>query len=85
MGYGAPRQRLHRDDIIHLVDHNLEYKLEKVSQFACLVAGVETTRENGATMFVPGSHKWDAKRLPRTDEVTFAGNYSSLPFPRSYF
>lgn len=80
VGYGAPRQRLHRDDIIHLVDHSLEYKLEKVSQFACLIAGVETTRANGATMFVPGSHKWDAKRLPRTDEVAFAGT-SPFHFP----
>ncbi|PVH86161.1 phytanoyl-CoA dioxygenase [Cadophora sp. DSE1049] len=70
--HGAPRQRLHRDDGIHLVDHSLPYQLEKVSQFACLVAGVETTRENGATMFVPGSHRWDEKRQPRLDEITFA-------------
>ncbi|CAG8980672.1 hypothetical protein HYALB_00007164 [Hymenoscyphus albidus] len=69
---GAPRQRLHRDDIIHVIDHSLPYKLEKVSQFACLIAGVKTTMENRATMFVPGSHRWDEKRLPRTDEVTFA-------------
>ncbi|KAL5324960.1 hypothetical protein ACEPPN_006081 [Leptodophora sp. 'Broadleaf-Isolate-01'] len=72
IGYGAPRQRLHRDDGIHLVDHSLPYELEKVSQFACLVAGVETTRENGATMFVPGSHRWDEKRRPRLDEIAFA-------------
>ncbi|KAH7390290.1 phytanoyl-CoA dioxygenase [Cadophora sp. MPI-SDFR-AT-0126] len=70
--HGAPRQRLHRDDGIHLIDHSLPYKLEKVSQFACLMAGVETTRENGATMFVPGSHRWDEKRQPRLDEITFA-------------
>lgn len=78
IGYGAPRQRLHRDDGIHLVDHSLPYELEKVSQFACLVAGVETTRENGATMFVPGSHRWDEKRRPRLDEIAFAGTYSNL-------
>ncbi|KAL2062406.1 hypothetical protein VTL71DRAFT_6672 [Oculimacula yallundae] len=72
IGYGAPRQRLHRDDGIHVIDHDLEYRLDKVSQFACLVAGCETTRENGATMFVPGSHRWDAKRQPRLDEITFA-------------
>ncbi|CZT50645.1 uncharacterized protein RSE6_11669 [Rhynchosporium secalis] len=72
IGYGAPRQRLHRDDGIHVVDHDLEYRLDKVSQFACLVAGCETTRANGATMFVPGSHRWDAKRQPRLDEITFA-------------
>jgi ectoine hydroxylase-related dioxygenase (phytanoyl-CoA dioxygenase family) len=71
--YGAPRQRLHRDDVIHLIDHSPPFELRKVSQFACLVAGVETTRENGATMFVPGSHRWDDLRKPRLDEVAFAG------------
>jgi len=80
--YGAPRQRLHRDDGIHLIDHSLPYQLEKVSQFACLVAGVETTRENGATMFVPGSHRWDEKRQPSLDEITFAGmNLQNISSP----
>ncbi|KAF2702679.1 hypothetical protein K504DRAFT_539506 [Pleomassaria siparia CBS 279.74] len=72
MGSGAPRQRLHRDDAVHLIDHSVPYRLDRVSQFACLIAAVETTRENGATMFIPGSHKWDHKRLPKPDEVTFA-------------
>ncbi|KAL8743195.1 MAG: hypothetical protein Q9190_004430 [Brigantiaea leucoxantha] len=34
-----------------------------------LVAGVRTTRENGATLFVPGSHLWDHSRQPRPEEV----------------
>lgn len=73
IGSGAPRQRLHRDDSIHLIDHDLPYKLEKSSQFACLIAACQTKRENGATMFVPGSHRWDSKRIPTIEEVTYAG------------
>lgn len=70
---GAPRQSLHRDDAIHGTKHNAPFDLKKASQFACLIAGCETTRANGATMFVPGSHRWDDDRLPRVDELCFAG------------
>lgn len=73
IGYGAPRQRLHRDDNVHGIRHDREFDLKKASQFACLIAGCKTTQANGATMFVPGSHKWDDTRRPRTDEVCFAG------------
>ncbi|KAF2138210.1 uncharacterized protein K452DRAFT_256302 [Aplosporella prunicola CBS 121167] len=72
IGYGAPRQRLHRDDNVHGTRHGDNFDLKKAGQFACLIAGTKTTRENGATMFVPGSHKWDDERPPRTDEVCFA-------------
>ncbi|KIW03325.1 uncharacterized protein PV09_05537 [Verruconis gallopava] len=72
IGYGAPRQRLHRDDNVHGIKHDMPFQLNQQSQFACLVAGSRTTRENGATMFVPGSHKWDDSRRPRLDEVCFA-------------
>lgn len=77
VGPGAPRQRLHRDDNIHDTKHDREFDVRKVSQFACLIAGCETTRDNGATMFIPGSHRWDDKRQPRIDEITFAGKYTS--------
>lgn len=70
---GAPRQSLHRDDAIHGTKHSAPFDLKKASQFACLIAGCETTRANGATMFVPGSHRWDDNRLPRVDELCFAG------------
>jgi hypothetical protein len=73
IGYGAPRQRLHRDDNVHGIRHGKNFELGKVSQFGCLIAGTKTTRENGATMFVPGSHLWDDERRVRTDEVCFAG------------
>jgi ectoine hydroxylase-related dioxygenase (phytanoyl-CoA dioxygenase family) len=77
IGYGAPRQRLHRDDNVHGIKHGGPFRLNEQSQFACLIAGTKTTRENGATMFIPGSHKWDDERVPSTDDVCFAGKISS--------
>lgn len=79
IGYGAPRQLLHRDDNVHGIRHSRHpldpqpWSFKQASQFGCLIAGCEVTRELGATMFVPGSHKWDDYRVPRTDEVCFAG------------
>ncbi|KAL8874027.1 MAG: hypothetical protein Q9174_000593 [Haloplaca sp. 1 TL-2023] len=71
--YGAERQRLHRDDGTHLVEHKGEpYRMDREAQFGVLIAGVETTQANGATMFVVGSHRWDDKRKPKLEEVTFA-------------
>jgi swainsonine biosynthesis dioxygenase SwnH1/2 len=78
IGPGAPRQRLHRDDNVHGIRHGGEFDLKNASQFGCLIAGSKTTRQNGATMFVPGSHKWDDKRRPREDEVCFAGELSII-------
>lgn len=75
IGTGAPRQALHRDDSVHGIPHNMPFDLKKASQFACLIAGCQTTRENGATMFIPGSHRWDDSRQPRIDEICFAGMY----------
>ncbi|KAK7419268.1 hypothetical protein QQX98_003420 [Neonectria punicea] len=82
IGYGAPRQRLHRDDNVHGTRHGHEFDLSKAGQFACLVAGTQTTRRNGATMFIPGSHKWDDSRSPRLDEICFAA-CSPGPVPRN--
>lgn len=73
IGYGSPRQILHRDDNVHGIRHGGRFELSKVSQFGCLIAGTKTTRENGATMFVPGSYRWDDERRPSVDEVCFAG------------
>ncbi|KAH7002445.1 hypothetical protein EDB80DRAFT_79266 [Ilyonectria destructans] len=72
IGYGAPRQRLHRDDNVHGIRHGDKFDLSKASQFACLIAGTKTTRQNGATMFIPGSHKWDDNRTPQLNEICFA-------------
>ena len=75
IGYGAPRQRLHRDDNIHGMRHPKprDWTFKDVSQIACLIAGCDVTRENGATMFVPGSHKWEHDTVASPDEVCFAG------------
>ncbi|KZF24970.1 phytanoyl-CoA dioxygenase [Xylona heveae TC161] len=76
IGYGAPRQRLHRDDNVHGIRHPKpeDWSFKHASQFGCLIAGCDVTRENGATMFVPGSHKWDDQRwaTPQEDDVCFA-------------
>ena len=76
--YGAPRQRLHRDDMIHGIYHAGEHSLSNETMLGFMIAGCKTTRENGATMAIPGSHKWEHSRVPRVDEVCFAGMYSDL-------
>jgi swainsonine biosynthesis dioxygenase SwnH1/2 len=79
IGPGAPRQRLHRDDNIHGIKHGGgQFDLRKAGQFGCLIAGSQTTRANGATMFVPGSHRWDDTRVPKPEEVCFAGEFLIL-------
>lgn len=76
MSYGGPRQRLHRDDMIHGIYHSGEYSLSNETMLGFMIAGSKTTRENGATMAIPGSHRWDHTRVPRVDEVCFAGKSS---------
>ena len=82
ISYGGPRQRLHRDDMIHGIYHSGEYSLSNETMLGFMIAGSKTTRENGATMAIPGSHKWDHTRVPKIDEVCFAGksNLFLLPF-----
>lgn len=57
LGPGAPRQMLHRDggNMPHFWKMGTD-GLEVVNNF--LVALTDTTVENGATLCVPGSHKW---------------------------
>ncbi len=40
--------------------------------FATMWAATDFTRENGATLFVPGSHKWKDKREPTREEICVA-------------
>lgn len=54
IGPGAEAQVLHRDDGVH----HLEHPLPKPTQISMLVAQTRTTTENGATVVIPGSHKW---------------------------
>ncbi|USP76412.1 SwnH1 [Curvularia clavata] len=72
ISHGAPRQRLHRDDMIHGVYHGGEYSLSTETMLGFMIAGSQTTRQNGATMAIPGSHKWNHSRVPKSDEVCFA-------------
>ena len=81
ISYGGPRQRLHRDDMIHGIYHSGEYSLSNETMLGFMIAGSKSTRENGATMAIPGSHKWDHARVPKTDEVCFAGKSSLLLLP----
>lgn len=68
-GPGAQAQLLHRDDGIwpHL-PRPLPFELE----FASMVALGEFTAEMGATLIVPGSHRWNAARVPEAHEIAVA-------------
>ncbi|KAL3477795.1 hypothetical protein BJX99DRAFT_269668 [Aspergillus californicus] len=76
IGPGAKAQRLHRDDKNFHVDHldqtETGYQVGSDVMMACMVPGVNTTFENGATLAIPGSHLWGSDRAPKTDEATVA-------------
>jgi len=51
---------------------NSDYHTRNVDHPAllgCIVAVTRTTRENGATMVIPGSHVWGPERAPREHEA----------------
>ena len=73
VGHGSPRQALHRDDMIFSSKHGPGMKINEVDGFSCFLAGTRITRENGGTMVVLGSHKWEHDRSGTPDEVTFLG------------
>ncbi|KAL8877350.1 MAG: hypothetical protein Q9198_004618 [Flavoplaca austrocitrina] len=83
VGYGAARQRLHRDDGTHLVEHGKKpYRRDREAQLGVLIAGCETSQANGATMFVVGSHRWDDEREPKWTRLLSLEN-QFLAIPRS--
>ncbi len=63
-GPGSERQLPHRDELvwIHLPRPHPEIQL------ASVLALVDFTADNGATVVVPGSHRWEPGRQPREDE-----------------
>ena len=73
VGHSSPRQALHRDDMIFSSKHHPNMKINEVDGFSCFLAGTRVTRENGGTMVVLGSHKWEHDRRGRPDEVSFLG------------
>ncbi|RMZ73568.1 phytanoyl- dioxygenase [Pyrenophora seminiperda CCB06] len=68
---GSPRQALHRDDMIFHSRHHAGMKINEQDGFSCFIAGTRVTRENGGTMIILGSHKWEHERHGRPDEVSF--------------
>lgn len=67
---GETAQELHWDDVIwpaHFWAPNL------LLQFNVMIAATNFTESNGATLVVPGSHKWDhSERQPKQNEITQA-------------
>jgi len=76
IGPGAKSQRLHRDDKNYHVDHQDQtetgYKVGSDVSIGFLIAGMQTTYENGATLAIPGSHLWSGDRMPHVNEVVYA-------------
>jgi ectoine hydroxylase-related dioxygenase (phytanoyl-CoA dioxygenase family) len=64
-GPGSERQYLHRDELvwIHLPQPHPEVQL------ASVIALVDFTAGNGATVVAPGSHRWPADRQPTEAEL----------------
>ncbi|KAI1610594.1 hypothetical protein EDD36DRAFT_444442 [Exophiala viscosa] len=75
IGPGAKPQDLHRDDMIH---HNYvseditpdQWTFSREAGIGWFVAGKKTTRANGATRYIPGSHLWDSE-IPPDESLAF--------------
>jgi ectoine hydroxylase-related dioxygenase (phytanoyl-CoA dioxygenase family) len=67
-GPGSERQYLHRDEVVwnHVPDPHPELQL------ASILALVDFTAENGATVLAPGSHLWGKDRQPAESELVSA-------------
>lgn len=62
---GAKQQGLHRDEI----DYHVRDTDRPVVVLGCVTAVTRTTRENGATVVIPGSHRWKDDRCPLDHEA----------------
>ncbi|VUC26966.1 unnamed protein product [Clonostachys rosea] len=69
---GGKAQPIHRDEDVWGTTHDRPFRKEDIRQFGVLIAGTKTTKENGATLFIPGSHTWDDERIPKMEEVVYA-------------
>ncbi|KAJ5895360.1 phytanoyl-CoA dioxygenase family protein [Penicillium taxi] len=72
---GNPVQRLHRDDNPH---HNNfpaitsdQYEIGRDCIVNLFVAGTQTTKENGATRFIPGSHLQQNVHTPDESQAVY--------------
>ncbi|CAB4962326.1 MAG: phytanoyl-CoA dioxygenase family protein [Actinobacteria bacterium] len=63
---GEGAQPLHRDDAIWQWRHPEGGRQARVQ---VMLAVTDFTAENGGTLVIPGSHKWDDERVPQLDEA----------------
>ena len=61
---GGRQQGLHRDDS----DYHTR-SCDMPMMLGCVTALTKTTKENGATIVIPGSHVWDLDRCPYDEEA----------------
>jgi ectoine hydroxylase-related dioxygenase (phytanoyl-CoA dioxygenase family) len=66
IGPGQKAQPLHRDDLAFMWQHPL-YGREARCQI--MVAISDFTADNGGTLVIPGSHRWDDERKPERHEA----------------
>ena len=67
---GETAQELHWDDVIWPAHF---WAPDLLLQFNVMIAATDFTESNGATLVVPGSHKWDhSERQPKQKEITQA-------------
>ncbi len=60
IGPGETMQELHRDDLVYPLAH----PSERQSVVTAIWALTDFSAANGATLVVPGSHRWDDERKP---------------------
>ena len=65
IGPGEPQQLIHSDDLMFSFEHP-----GREAMINCMWAVDDFTKENGATLLVPGSHKWPRDRAPEAHEIT---------------
>ena len=67
IGPEETQQRLHRDAV--------SWERSELTQdflFSVNIALTDFRRDNGATVVVPGSHRWDGDRTPRDEDFAYA-------------
>ena len=64
IGPGEPQQLIHSDDSMFGFEHP-----GREAMINCMWAVDDFTVENGATLLVPGSHKWPRGRNPESHEI----------------
>lgn len=75
IGPGAKDQPLHRDDMVHHVEHPRitadEYKIGRDTSIGLFLAGSPYTKANGATRFAPGSHLQASREPPNEEDCVY--------------